>query len=115
MNATARRARQIIRDRRAANRAAKKSHTLKSHCLRSGLDNTLAGGIAGALRSKSKACGITGKAVRMFRRNAAGHKMWKQPVKGARRFTKGEFLKLVAAYSPRATKYVAARQLLLSY
>ncbi len=115
MNASTRRARQIIRDRRAANRAAKKPHTLKSHCLRSGLDDTLAGGVAGALRSKGKSCGITGRAVRMFRKNAAGQKLWKRPVKGARRFTKNDFLKLVAAYSPRAAKYVAARQVLLAY
>lgn len=115
MNAKTRRARQIIRDRRAANRAAKKPHTLKSHCLRSGLDDSLAGGIAGALRSKGKACGITGKAVRMFRKNAAGQKMWKKPVKGARRFTKDEFRNLASAYSPRVAKYVAARQVLLAY
>ena len=114
MNASARTARQIIRNRRAENRAAKKPHTLKSHCLRAGLDDSLAGGVAGALRSKGKACGITGTAARMFRRNAAGQKLWKQPVKNARRFTQDEFLALATAYNPRATKYVAAREQLLS-
>ena len=114
MNASARTARQIVRDRRAAARAAKKPHTLKSHCLRAGLDNETAGGVAGALRSKGKACGITGQAARMFRKNAAGQKLWKAPVKNARRFTPGEFKAIAAAYNPRAAKYVAARELLLS-
>lgn len=115
MNASSRTARQIIRSRRAENRAAKKPHTLKSHCLRSGLDGSLAGGVAGALRSKGKTCGITGQAVRMFRRNAAGQKLWKQPVKGARRYTRSEFATLVIAYRPRAEKYALARTQMLSY
>ena len=114
MNASARAARQIIRNRRAENRAAKKPHTLKSHCLRAGLADDIAGGVAGALRSKGKACGITGTAARMFRKNAAGQKLWKQPVKGARRYTTDEFQALATAYNPRAAKYVAARELLLS-
>jgi hypothetical protein len=114
MNASSRTARRIIKARRAENIAARRPHTLKSHCLRAGLDESLAGGVAGALRSKGKACGITGHAVRMFRKNLAGQKLWRQPVKNARRFTQDEFQTLTAAYSPRAAKYVAARELLLS-
>lgn len=114
MNASSRTARQILKARRAESAAARKPHTLKSHCLRSGLDESIAGGVAGALRSKGKTCGITGTAARMFRRNAAGQKLWRQPVKNARRFSVDEFQSLATAYSPRAAKYVAAREALLS-
>lgn len=114
MNARSRTARQIIVTRRAASRAAKKPHTLKSHCLRAGLDGSTAGSVAGALRAKSKVCGIAGREVRMFRRNHAGQKMWKQPVTNARRYSHDEFRTLASAYSPRAAKYAAARQSLLA-
>jgi hypothetical protein len=115
MNASSRTARQIIRSRRAENRAAKKPHTLASHARRAGVFDNDASGVAGALRSKGKTCGITGQAVRMFRRNAAGQKLWRQPVKGARRYTMDEFAQLVAAYRPRAEKYALARTQMLSY
>ena len=78
------------------------------------MDDSLAGGIAGALRSKGKACGITGTAVRMFRTNTIGQKLWKRPVRNARRFTAAEFAALATAYNPRAPKLVAARELLLA-
>jgi hypothetical protein len=111
MNASSRTARQIIKARRAAAKDnAKGLHTLKSHCLRAGLNDDLAGGVAGALRSKGKSCGITGRAAVMVRQTAAGVR----PVKGARRFSRVEFQTLAAAYNPRAAKYVAAREQLLS-
>jgi len=115
MNPTARTARQIVKARRIENAAAKKPHTLASHALRAGVTEQDASGVAGALRSKGRACGITGQAARMFRRNAAGQKLWRQPVKGARRYSVTELGALAAAYNPRAPKFVAARELLLAY
>jgi stage V sporulation protein SpoVS len=111
MNASSRNARRIVKARRAATKDHRKGlHTLKSHALRAGLDDSVAGGVAGALRSKGKACGITGRAAIIARRTDKGVKM----VKGARRFTQDEFLALATAYNPRAAKYVAAREQLLS-
>ena len=115
MNATARTARQIIRTRRTENRAAKKPHTLASHARRAGVFDNDVSGVAGALRSKAKTCGITGTPARMFRRNAAGQKLWKQPVKNARRYTMDEFAQVVSAYRPRAAKYAMARTQMLAY
>jgi hypothetical protein len=115
MNANSRNARQIIKTRRAEAAQDKRPHTLASHALRAGVVEKDAAGVAGALRSKGKKTGVTGCAVRMFRKNSAGQKMWRKPVEGARRYTKGEFLTLATAYNPRAERFVAARQLMLSY
>lgn len=115
MNAKARTARQIIRNRKADARSAKRPHTLAGHCRIAGLDAADASGVAGALRAKGKTLGVTGCPVRMFRRNAAGQKLWKQPVKNARRFTTDEFAEIAAAYNPRAARYVTARATLLAY
>lgn len=115
MNATARTARQITTIRRREAAALKRPHTLKSHALRAGVEPTVAGGVAGALRSKGKTIGITGRQARMFRKDEVGQKMWREPVRGARRFSVAEFATVVLAYNPRAQKYVAARQQLLAY
>lgn len=115
MNATARTARQIIKARRNETAAAKRPHTLASHALRAGVPADHASGVAGGLRAKGKQCGITGTAARMFRRNAAGQKLWRQPVKGARRYTMTQVAALAHAYNPRAAKTVAAREALLAY
>jgi hypothetical protein len=102
----------IIKARRAAAKdAARGLHTLASHARKAGLDETLAGSVAGALRAKRTACGIQGKKAVMVRPTAAGA----VPVKGARKYTKTEFKNLVKAYSPRAARFVEARELLLSY
>lgn len=112
MNASSRTARQIIKSRRQANKAHKAGlHTLKSHCLKAGLDAELAGGIAGALRSKAKAIGVTGCQAHMMRRTLDSS----VPVRGARRYSKDEFLSVAHAYAPRLKKYVDARATLLAY
>lgn len=115
MSITTRRAKSIIRQRRAANKATKASHTLRSHCLRAGLDESVAGGVAGALRSKGKAIGVTGTEARLFRRDRQGNKLWREPVRGAKRYTRDEFLAIAEAYKPVAPKYKAARETLLAY
>lgn len=115
MNASSRTARQIVKARRTAARDAKRAHTLASHARRAGVFDNDVSGVAGALRAKAKTCGVTGTSVRMFRRNAAGQKLWRQPVKGAKRFTLDEFATVAAAYRPRAEKYAAARRQLLAY
>lgn len=115
MNQNARNARQIIKTRRIENRAAKAPHTLASHALRAGVADNDAAGVANALRAKGPKLGVTGKAVRMFRTNSAGQKMWRKPVKNARRYTVRELATLVTCYNPRAAKFVAARVQLLAY
>lgn len=115
MNAKARTARQIIKTRRAEAAAAKAPHTLVSHTLRAGVDAKDAGNVAGALRGRIAKTGVCGIPVRMFRTNAAGQKIWRQPVKNARRFTRNEFGILAAAYAPRLDRYVAARESMLAY
>jgi hypothetical protein len=115
MNDRARAARQIIRDRSAEHRAARKPHTLASHARRAGVFTNDVSGVAGALRAKGKACGVTGTPARVFRRNADGQKLWRKPVKGARRYTLAEFAELTSAYRPRAEKYVMARTQMLAY
>lgn len=115
MNAKARTAQQIVKARRLAAKAEKSSHTLRGHVLRAGIADEISSGVAGALRTKAKQVGVAGCKVRMFRTNAAGQKIWRQPVAGARRFTRQEVALIAHAYKPRAAKYVAARELLLTY
>lgn len=112
MNATARTARQIIKARRNEAKAHKQGlHTLASHAIRAGVAEADASGVAGALRSKGKLTGVCGHTALMVRKTDKGVR----PVKGAKRYTKDEFLTLAAAYKPRAAKYVAAKAQLLSY
>lgn len=112
MKQSARVARQIIKARRAEAKAHRQGlHTLTSHAIRAGVAEADASGVAGALRSKGKATGICGHTALMVRKTANGVR----PVKGAKRYTKGEFLTLATAYKPRAAKYVAAREQMLSY
>ncbi len=115
MNAKARTARQTLKARRAEAAAARRPHTLANHALRAGVTEKDASGVAGALRSKGKKMGVTGCAVRMFRTNAAGQKMWRTPVAGSRRYTCAEVLTLATAYNPIAPKFVVAREQLLAY
>lgn len=112
MNATARTARQIIKARRAEAKAHKQGlHTLTSHVIRAGVAEADASGVAGALRSKGKTLDVCGHTALMVRKTANGVR----PVKGAKRYTKAQFLTLAAAYNPRAAKYVAAKAQLINY
>lgn len=115
MNAKARAARQIRKTRATEARNTRRSHTLASHGRLAGLTASDASSIGGALRAKGKVCGVTGTAARLFRRNAAGQKLWRQPVAGARRYTTAEFAILAGAYNPRAPRLVEARKTLLAY
>lgn len=115
MNNTARTARQTVKARREAARNARRSHTLAGHARLAGVFDNDTGGVAGALRAKAKTCGIQGEAARLFRRNQAGQKLWRNPVAGARRYTMAEVAELASAYRPRAEKYALARRQLLAY
>lgn len=111
MNATSRTERQILKARRDAAKARRKGlHTLASHARKAGLDADTASGVAGALRGKTKVCGIAGTSAVIYRPTISGAKM----VAGARRYSRTEFLTLATAYAPRAPKYVAARALILT-
>lgn len=115
MKAKARTARRIVQARRNAARNATRTHTLASHARLAGLDDSTASSVGGALRAKTKSCGITGETARLFRRNAAGQKLWRQPVKGAKRYSKADVATLVGAYNPRAARLVAAKEALSGY
>lgn len=109
MNATATTARRIIKARRAASKAHKQGlHTLKSHCIKAGIEETVADAVAGALRPKAKGLGCTSY---MVRKSAAGV----VPVRGGKRYSKADVLAAAAAYRPRVATYKDARDLLLSY
>ena len=114
MNAKARTARQTIKTRRADARNNKRSHTLASHGRLAGLDEVTATGVGGALRTKAKTCGITGTAARLFRRDA-GVKLWRNPVRNAKRYSREEFASIVHAYNPRAARFVSAKAVLVEY
>lgn len=112
MNASSRNARRIIAARRDAAKAhAKGLHTLKSHCLAAGLTDDEAGSVAGALRGKAKATGVTGCAAVMVRKAKDGQVRF---VRNAKRYDAMQFAALAVAYNPRAPKLVAARALLLA-
>lgn len=112
MNANATAARRIVKARRAAAKAHKAGKfTLKSHAMQAGLEATVAGSVAGALRTKRTAAGVTGTASYMVRKAECGI----VPVRGGKRYTQDEFRALVKLYKPRAAQYVAARELLLAY
>ena len=98
--------------RKDATRAhAKNLHTLKSHALRAGLDDSTASSVAGALRTKAKETGVTGTPATMVRKTDSGVCF----VRNARRYSAADFRKLAAAYNPRAARFVAAREILISY
>lgn len=112
MNQRSRAARNIVKARRAAARDHKAGrHTLASHAIQAGLDESTASGVAGALRAKAKQIGVTGFTTFMVRRTEGVAR----PVKGGRRFTVSQFRTLVQAYKPRAARFVEARAALLSY
>ncbi len=115
MNAKARTARQMIRTRRTETAAAKRPHTMTSHALRAGVRADYAAGIGSALRTKAKQLGVDGCAVRMFRRTEGGAKLWREPVRGARRYTVADVAAVLPAYKPRAAKNAIARMLMSEY
>ena len=115
MNASARTAARLIRDRRRAHRAAKRPHTLAGHGRLAGLDASAASSVGGALRSKAKTLGVEGTPARLFRRDSLGRKVWKAPVPGARRYTLAQFAQLVTAYRPRAPRLAEAKSVLAAY
>lgn len=112
MNANSRNARRIIQARRDAAKAHRKGlHTLASHCRLAGIFDNDTSGVAGALRAKTKQCGITGESARMFRKVGSDIRY----VRNAKRFTAADVAVLASAYRPRVEKYALARRQLLAY
>lgn len=112
MNASARAARQIIKSRKQAAKAAKAGlHTTTSHALKAGVSAADAAGIGNAIRAKAKTLGVKGCSAVMVRKTECGVR----PVKGAKRFTRSELAVLLGGYNPRAPKFVAAKAQLLAY
>ena len=109
---SSRNARRIVQARRDAAKAHRQGlHTLKSHALKAGLDDSTASGVGGALRSKTRACGVTGQSARMVRKVGADVRY----VRNGRRYSHTEVAQLAQAYSPKLDRYKAARQLILAY
>lgn len=109
---SSRNARQIVKARRDAAKAhAKGLHTLASHGRLAGLAEADASGVGNAVRAKAKTLGVCGYTAVIVRRTAAGVR----PVRGAKRYSKADLVTLLAAYKPRAGKYVAAKAALSAY
>ncbi|RPE34944.1 hypothetical protein [Kitasatospora cineracea] len=106
MNASYRKARRIIAERRAAAKNPN-LHTMSSHCRTAGLDPVDAGGVGGALRSKAKSLGLNGRPGWTFTATHAPG----LPVR-VYRYTAAEFAAAVTAYRPVAPKNKAAKQAL---
>src|SRR5258708_2250896 len=110
MNATARTARQIIRNRTAtahakARVARKGLATLATYATAAGLNRKEAASVAGSLRSSAKKLGITGAAGVAFRKGMR---------RVCRRFTPSQIHTVAVAYKPRKAAYLAARNSLIS-
>ncbi|WP_441251175.1 hypothetical protein [Kitasatospora sp. McL0602] len=107
MNASARTARQILRDRTRTQRAAARitrrgTGTLTTHAVAQGLTTRDARSVAGSLRKAAAKLAITGSAVRVH----AGRQM-----RNARHYTPAQVAQLAATYRPRKAEYktVAAK------
>jgi hypothetical protein len=107
MNASARKAQQLIRQRTRTQRAAARINrrgtgTLATHAIAQGLTHHDARSVAGSLRTAAKKAGITGTEVRVH----AGRHM-----RDARHYTPAEVAAMATIYKPRKPAYraVAAR------
>lgn len=109
---SSRNARRIVQARRDAAKAHRQGlHTLKSHALKAGLDESTASGVGGALRAKGSVCGIVGHRAVMVRKTDRGVCF----VRNARRYSAAEVATLAQAYAPRVERLVNARRLVLAY
>lgn len=113
MNAKARTARQTLRTRTRANRDARHPHTLASHLITRGATPSDASCVAGALRGKARALGITGRRS-LTSKTSAGKLPKRAPKRPCIRYTDRQFLTLITAYSPRAARFVAIRAAVLA-
>lgn len=113
MNAKARTARQTLRQRTRTQRAARRPHTLASHLLARGANPSDASCVAGALRGKATALGITGRRF-LVCKTSAGKLPKRAPKKPCTRYTDRQFLTLITAYNPRAARFVAIRATVLA-
>ena len=100
MRRAARRAEVAARNAaRAAHRAER--HTIASHLRSLGVDEDTAAGMAATLRKKASG-GVRGYALKDGVRRPCT------------RYTRGQFIALLAAYKPRKAEYKAARELALA-
>ncbi|MFE2850577.1 hypothetical protein ACFXJO_05515 [Streptomyces lavendulae] len=107
MNAKARTARRILRDRtrtqRAASRIARQGvGTLATHCIAAGLGIREARTVAGSLRKNAAKANVTGTPGISYTRGRA---------RACTRYTQAEVARIAVIYRPRKTVYkvVAAR------
>lgn len=110
MNASSRKAQQLLRQRSATTRAAAKirrtgTGTLATHGIAAGLSASEARTVASSLRTAAKRLGITGHADTTFRKGAR---------RDCCRFTTAEVALIAAKYAPRKARYAQARQYLLA-
>ncbi|NUP24128.1 MAG: hypothetical protein HOZ81_50350 [Streptomyces sp.] len=107
MNASSRKAAQLLRDRTRTQRAAQRIHrngtaSLATHVIAQGLGPKAAASVAGTLRKKTRELGLTGTTARVH----AGRRM-----RTTTRFTPRQVALAAALYRPRIAAYktVAAR------
>lgn len=111
MNAKARNARRILRDRTRTNRAAAKirrqgAATLATHCIAAGLATAEARSVAGSLRKNAPKAGVTGQAGTSYRKGRA---------RACTRYTPAEVARIAVIYRPRKPAYkLAAAKLALA-
>jgi hypothetical protein len=113
MNDKARTARRILRDRTRTHRDARRPHTLASHLLTRGANPSDASCVAGALRGKAKALGVTGRRA-LVCKTSAGKLPKRAPKRPCIRYTDQQFLTLLTAYNPRAARFAAIRTSVLA-
>ncbi|MFD5419487.1 hypothetical protein ACFWJT_15860 [Streptomyces sp. NPDC127069] len=113
MNTKARAARHALRQRTRAHRDARRPHTLASHLLARGANPSDASCVAGALRGKAMALGVTGHRT-LVCKTSAGKLPKRAPKRPCVRYTDRQFLMLLTAYNPRADRFRNLRTRLLS-
>lgn len=101
MNASARTARRILRDRRRTQRAAARINrngtgTIASHCIAAGATHQQATAIAQTLRKQAVKAGITGTPARIH----AGRHM-----RNATRYTPAQVATMASMYKARRAEY----------
>ncbi|MCX5000953.1 hypothetical protein [Streptomyces longwoodensis] len=104
MNASARHARQIIRNRTRTQRAATRINrrgnaSLTTHCLAAGLTPKEARTVASSLRKAATKLGIHGTTART---HAAGR------MRDCRRYSRAQVAALAVIYRPRKAAYIQA-------
>jgi hypothetical protein len=112
MNANARNARRIVRERSAATRftsSLKHGRAIATHLVAAGFDDETVKGMANALRNVAKKLEIEPVKVSRTRNTADGKGGRKAKLRKVSHYTSAQVQRMAAAYKPRKAEYKAAR------